>query len=38
MPVNRTSYSFRANIIAEHSLIRVESLISIGVNNLELLR
>ena len=35
-PVNRNSYSVNANIVALHSLMRVDNLISIGVNNLEL--
>ena len=34
-PVSKNSYSVRAKIIAEHSLISVDSRISIGVNSLE---
>ena len=34
-PVSKNSYSVMAKIIAEHSRISVESLISIGVNSLE---
>ena len=35
-PVSRISHSVKANMIAEHSLMRVGSLISIGLNNREL--
>ena len=34
-PVSKNSYSVRAKMIAEHSLISVDNRISIGVNNLE---
>ena len=34
-PVSKNSYSVRAKIIAEHSLINVDKRISIGVNSLE---